>query len=223
MNLQKNRSTLNYEAGYHKHRHSNHSNKIYYEARAKVSLIKFFKNIDFNNTKILDFGCGMGQNIYFIPNATGYDISQYGLEFCRSKGLKVTNDLEEINDEGFDLVFSSHVLEHHPNPMKMIDDIKTKLKPGKKLILVIPYERHGKGKFELDLNQHLFNWNFQNINNLLIVSGFRIIQNSYLRGAGYSKLLFLYKINFNLYYFATNLLSRLFGIKEMLIVATKIN
>jgi hypothetical protein len=96
-----------------------------------------------------------------------------------------------------------------------------KLKKGKKLILVIPHERHGRGKFEYDLNQHLYTWNFQTINNLLLTTGFTIKENRYIRGAGYFRLLPVAKLNFGLYRFLTNALSRLAGIKEIMVVAEK--
>lgn len=212
--------SLDYEAWYHSTRHSNHFNENYYNARAKIALTKFFKDID-RNSRVLDYGCGLGQNIYYLPNAMGYDISQFGIEFCRKKGINATTNLEDVPDEAFDVVFSAHVLEHHPHPKSMLESMYSKLKKGQKLILVIPFERHGKGKFEFDLNQHLFTWNFQAINNLLLTTGFKIEKNRYIRGAGYFRLLPLAKLNFGLYRFATNLLSRLAGIKEMMIVASK--
>ncbi len=212
---------VDYEENYHTHRHNNHANDAYYEARARIALDKFFSRVD-KNSRILDFGCGLGQNIYYLPNASGYDVSQFGVDFCKSKGINATNDLESLEDESFDIVFSAHVLEHHPYPKTMLEDIYKKLKKGKDLILVIPFERHGKGQFELDLNQHLYCWNFQAINNLLITTGFQIQQNKYIRGAGYHRLLFLRKISYQLYRRVTNLASYLFGIKEMMIIATKL-
>lgn len=212
---------VDYEENYHSQRHKDHFNENYYMARAKIALFKFFKRVD-TKSRILDYGCGLGQNIYHLPNAFGYDISQYCIDFCRSKGIKVTRNIDDYENESFDLVFSSHVLEHHPNPKNMIAEMYQKLKPKHDLILVIPFERHGKAQFELDLNQHLYNWNFQNINNLLITSGFKIKTNKYIRGAGYSKLLKLRDFNFQLYYRSTILLSYLAGIKEMMIVAQKI-
>jgi SAM-dependent methyltransferase len=211
---------VDYEAGYHEKRHENHYKQEYYDARAQIAVKKFFSGVDLNQ-RILDYGCGLGQNIYKLPNAMGFDISEHGVKFCKTKGINATNDKAAVPDESFDVVFTSHVLEHHPHPKTMIEEMKSKLKPGKKLILVIPHERHGKAKFELDLNQHLYNWNFQNINNLLLTSGFEINENRYLRGAGYYKLLPFAKINFGLYRFLTNLASRLFGIKEIMVVATK--
>jgi len=214
------KSTLDYEEWYHTERHNTHFNDDYYNSRAKIALTKFFTGFD-TNSRVLDFGCGLGQNIYYLPNAMGYDISKFGVEFCKNKNIKATNNLNEVPDEGFDIVISTHVLEHHPNPKEMLEQIFSKLKKGASLILVIPHEVHGIPKFELDLNQHLFTWNFQAINNLLITTGFKVVKNKYVRGAGYNKLLKLARINFNLYKTATNLLSRLSGIKEMMIVAVK--
>jgi ubiquinone/menaquinone biosynthesis C-methylase UbiE len=213
-------TTLDYESWYHSTRHSNHFNEAYYNARARIAIDKFFSGVD-KNSRILDFGCGLGQNIFYMPNAVGYDISKFGIEFCRKKGINATTQLEDIPDESFDVVFSAHVLEHHPHPMTMLEEMYRKLKKGQKLILVIPHERHGKAQFKYDLNQHLYTWNFQAINNLLLTVGFQIQENRYLRGAGYFRLLPLAKINFGLYRFVTNTVSRLFGIKEMMIVAKK--
>ncbi len=214
-------SEVDYESGYHDERHPNHGNEDYYNARAKIALSKFFLGID-KSKRVLDYGCGLGQNIFYLPNAVGYDISVHGVSFCRQKGINATNNLEDLENESFDYVFSSHVLEHHPYPKQMIEEMREKLKTGSDLLLVIPFERHGKAKFELDLNQHLYNWNFQNINNLLLTTGFAIKENKYLRGAGYNRLLALGKKNFKLYKLATNSVSYLAGIKEMMVVATKI-
>jgi SAM-dependent methyltransferase len=214
------RQTVDYESWYHTERHNTHFNEAYYNARAEIALTKFFSGVD-KNAKLLDFGCGLGQNIYKMPNAMGYDISQFGVEFCRKKGIQATTDLTAVPDGAYDVIFSAHVLEHHPHPKTMLEDIFSKMKSGGRLLLVLPYETHGRAKFEFDLNQHLFTWNFQAINNLLLLSGFKIKENKYVRGAGYNRLLPLAKINFGLYRTATNLLSRLMGIKEMMIVATK--
>jgi SAM-dependent methyltransferase len=212
---------VDYESWYHSTRHSNHFNDEYYNARAKIAVKKFFEGIDLNS-RILDFGCGLGQNIYYLPNAVGYDISEFGVEFCRKKGINATTKLDDIENESFDVVFSSHVLEHHPHPKQMLEEMYQKLKPGHKLVLVIPFERHGKAQFQFDLNQHLYTWNFQAINNLLLTVGFKIEENKYIRGAGYHRLLPLAKkFGFPFYRFATNFASRAAGIKEMMIVARK--
>lgn len=214
------KNTLDYEEWYHTERHNTHFNEDYYNSRAKIAITKFFEGFN-TESRILDFGCGLGQNIKYLPNAMGYDISKFGVEFCRKKNITATNNVDDLPNDHFDIVLSTHVLEHHPNPKEMLEQIYYKLKKGASLILVIPHEVHGKASYNLDLNQHLFTWNFQAINNLLITTGFIIKKNKYVRGAGYYKLLPLAKINFSIYRTATNLLSRLSGIKEMMIIAEK--
>jgi SAM-dependent methyltransferase len=66
-------NTVDYEEWYHTERHSTHFNDDYYNARAEIAVKKFFDGFD-TSKSILDFGCGLGQNIYKIPNAVGYDI-----------------------------------------------------------------------------------------------------------------------------------------------------
>lgn len=212
---------LHYEEDYHAIRHASNFNHKYYEAKAYVAKRKYFDAFVDKGASVLDYGCGMGQNILYVDNAQGYDISEYALDFARSKGIKATNNINSIADNSMDVVFSAHVLEHHTHPYDMIAEIRSKLKPGGKLVLVIPHERHGKADFKLDLNQHLFMWNFQNINNLLMVSGFEIKKNKYMRGAGYNKLLDLYDIDKELYRKATKLAAYASGIKELLIIAEK--
>jgi len=217
-----NRSVVDYEEWYHTERHNTHHHEEYYDARGKIALQKFFLDCDLK-ARILDFGCGVGQNILYLPNAMGYDISKYSTEFAKKKGINATSDLAVVPNESFDIVFSAHVLEHHPHPKTMLEDIHQKLMPGGKLILVLPHERHGKAEGKLDLNQHLYAWNFQNINNLLITTGFAIKSNRYLRGAGYNRLLPLLKLGgLGLYRTATNLVSRLAGIKELMTIAVKV-
>lgn len=211
---------LNYEKDYHQSVYKDNTSDKYYEEKARLAVKKYFQGIP-SDAKILDVGCGMGQNIYRMPNAVGYDISEYALDYCRRKGINVVNNLDLIPDGSIDIVFSSHTLEHLENPRDMLGTMKNKLKDSGKLILVLPVENHGHSSFELDINQHLFCWNFRTINNLLLVSGFKIISNQYLRGAGYGKLLSLSKINRKLYDLATQLMAYLFGIKEMKIVASK--
>ena len=102
----------------------------------------------------------------------------------------------------------------------MLEEIGSKLKPGKPLRLVIPYERHGKVDFAMDVNQHLHMWNFRTINNLLQTTGFEIQANKYVYGAGYERLLAFARYP-DLYYQLTNVVSKLAGIREIMVIATK--
>jgi SAM-dependent methyltransferase len=211
-----------YEKDYHKHLHGHlYSNKQYYKVRAKLAKLKYFKNIPIN-AKVLEFGCGLGQNIVGMPNATGYDISQFSLEECRKKGIKVTDNLKKLKDNSFDIVFSAHVLEHLENPSEAILQMKKKLKNDGKLIIILPTERHRHvSNFNLEASQHLYGWTFKTFNQLLLKHGFRIVKNKYHRGEGFSMLLPLSKINFTLFDYLTQAIGYIHGTKEMMFVAKK--
>ena len=208
-----------YEKEYHTDKHRYLHNDEYYKARAKLTLKKYFNNVQ-RGQSVLEFGCGMGQNIYYLPNAYGYDISSYALQKCREKRIKVYNDFDKVPENSFDVVFSCHVLEHLEDPLKNIKQLRKKLKKDGKLILVLPVEKHRKASFRPDKNQHLYSWNFRTINNLLAKSGFKVTENEYLRGKAYMKLLPFSSISFGLYSFLTGF-AGLFGGKEMKIVAVK--
>ena len=189
-----------------------------YPAKAKIALNKYFKGFP-KDIKILDFGCGLGHNTYLFPNSVGYDISEFSLDFCRKMGKQVINNIEDAEDNSFDVVFSSHTLEHVENPYETLEILKRKLKPDGRLILILPVEHHRKASFKIDINQHLFCWNFRTINNLLIKRGFEILKNKYCHGIGYQKLYFISKISQRLFECVTTFISRILFIKEMMIVA----
>lgn len=134
---------LNYEEQYHGCIHKALHGDFYYEQRALISSRKYLKNIP-KSARILEVGCGLGQNIYLFKNAVGYDISQYSRDFCRKKGVQVIASLEEAVDGSFDAVLFCHSLEHVPNPYELIHAIYPKLKLEGKLLVVLPFERHGQ-------------------------------------------------------------------------------
>ena len=158
-------NVLDYEKKYHEKIHHSYESDTYFEAKAFAAKYKYFNNVE-ENAVILDYGCGFGQNIYLQRNAIGYDVSEYALHFCKIKGVEVTPNLEDIAEQSCDIVFSSHALEHIPTPKEALENMYNKLKSNGKLILILPVEEHGKASFELDENQHLYCWNFQNINNV---------------------------------------------------------
>jgi SAM-dependent methyltransferase len=212
---------LGYEEEYHKLKHENlYSNEDYYKTRARLSLIKYFNGIN-QDSRVLEFGCGLGQNIFLIKNAIGYDISKFAVEFCNKKGINATTDLKKLKKDSFDMVFSCHVLEHLENPLDTIKLMCKRLKKGGKLITILPVEKRNKNSLEIDENQHLYCWTFQTFNNLLIKSGFKPIENTYLRGSGYKKLLPISRISIKLYILMTKIMAFLKGSKEMKIVAIK--
>ena len=211
-----------YEKEYHLKKHDYlYNNQEYYLARAIVAKEEYFIGIVKIEDKILEFGCGLGQNIYLIRGAVGYDISKFALDFCKEKGVNVVKNLKGIKNGSFDVVLCCEVLEHLENPLKELKIMKSKLKEKGKLILTVPITKWKRPKLK-DLNQELYCWDYQTVTNLLIRAGFYPIDYKILRRTGFKKWLFLYKANFfHLYLFFTWLSAIIFGSKHMRIIAVK--
>ncbi|MEM3405613.1 MAG: class I SAM-dependent methyltransferase [Candidatus Pacearchaeota archaeon] len=215
---------MKYNQFYHSCVHNYLINDIeYYLIRAKISFLRYFSNIPLKNKKILEYGCGMGQNIFLIKNqAKGYDISKFALKFCKQKGIKIINNKKFIKNNFYDIILSSHVLEHLENPLNNLKFLNRKLKKGGLLILIIPLEKNNKSSLNPDLkNYHLYSWTFKTINNLLHKAGFKVLRNEVFYGTAYHKLKFLARIRFFLYLSLTTLIGRLLGSSELKIIAEK--
>jgi len=73
--------------------------------------------------RVLDFGCSWGYGTYQLRqqgfDAVGFEISRPRAEFGRTKlGLNLIDsfdELAELQEGSFDIVFSNHVVEHLPN------------------------------------------------------------------------------------------------------------
>lgn len=211
-----------YEKEYHEKKHNYlYDNEDYYLARARVAKEQYFKGIIKIGERILEYGCGLGQNIYLLHNPIGYDISSFALNFCKKKGIHVTNRIKELKNKGFDVVLCCEVLEHIEEPLKTLKVIHSKLKKGGKLILILPIEKKKRPEF-FDYNQHFYSWNSQSITNLLMRAGFYPINYKIMRRTGFRKFLFLYKANlFRPYLFFTWLTAIISGSKHRRIISVK--
>lgn len=92
---------------------------------------------------VLDYGCSWGYGVYQFSQAgyqaTGFEISRPRVEYGR-RALKVnlTSDTGTLPSEGFDAIYSAHVLEHIPDLKDALKAFQRLLKPGGKLFLYVP-------------------------------------------------------------------------------------
>lgn len=117
------------------------------------------------NVRILDLGCAGGPYATHFPNRVGFDVEQRA-------GVDVVGDAHHLpfEDDSFDIILCSEVLEHLHSPHIAIAEMQRVLKKGGKLILttrfLFPihdaphdyyrYTRHGL--------EHLFkNWKIETL------------------------------------------------------------
>lgn len=109
--------------------------------------------------KVLDYGANWGYTTYQL-NLAGYqtcafEISESRAFFGRQLGINIHTDLASVGD-GFDVVFSSHVLEHVDNPLASLHRQMDLLGPGG---LVIGFTPNGsKARRDLDWKGFHLHW-----------------------------------------------------------------
>ena len=105
------------------------------------------KNTNLKNADILDLGCGGGllteQMHKHGANVVGLDASSKTIKIAKKhakeQNLKIdyvnTNIEEYSNKKKFDVIICFELIEHVPNPSKLIENISKIIKPGGKLFL----------------------------------------------------------------------------------------
>lgn len=95
--------------------------------------------------RVVDLGCGDGGYLERLGSlAVGMDISESNLAACRQKGLAVRKaDLTQglPAEEGeFDGALVSHVLEHMPDPLHLLQECRRVLTDGAPIVVGLPVE-----------------------------------------------------------------------------------
>ena len=151
-------------------RHSNKEvgTKEYFEEVTKRKYLVESHILDFadfkryNGKEVLEIGCGIGTAAQsFIENGaiyTGLDLTYSAIELARKrftvfnlKGNLIVENIEEIeniNNKKFDLVYSFGVLHHTPNISKAIKNIYNMLKEGGEFKLML-YAKNSWKFFEI--------------------------------------------------------------------------
>ena len=179
-----------YESGWPQHpppRISNGSDE-YFQARAEVQA-RFYFSPDQQRSRIFEYGCGLGQGFACLPNAAGWDVSSEARDACRKRGLSVFDELEDVPKGEWDIVVCRHVLEHLEQPLDALKAMRELTAPEGELCMILPKEEHASPLIAPDLNQHLYSWNFQSINNLLFRAGWTPYRNETMYMLGWKAFL----------------------------------
>lgn len=122
---------------------------------------------------VLDYGCGLGQVTAAFENCQYFDVAEFSRAFLVRKGKKFYSNSNEIPLGQFDVVVSSHSLEHTPDPYEQLKRFRGLTRASGTLVLILPIERDLRRHLKVDNNNHLFAWTFQTISNLLLASGWK--------------------------------------------------
>lgn len=106
----------------------------------------FLEKIKDKNPKILEIGCGFGELVNLCTkngfNYTAIEPSQHRSSVLQKEGLPViTETVEEhleTSSDKYDVVIMDNVLEHVPEPKKIIDSLKGLMNKDAILIIIVP-------------------------------------------------------------------------------------
>lgn len=92
---------------------------------------------------IVDFGCGDGAYLREIKHETtsvsGVELQRDYVDALNAEGISCQTSLEGFSTGSIDTVVSFHVLEHLPEPLPVLNEVKRILKPGGILIIEVPH------------------------------------------------------------------------------------
>jgi len=133
-------------------------------------LLKSREHIDYvESGKFLDIGCGNGSRLLKMRNlgwqVTGVELNKKAFNECVNHNLNVFNSTLEntkFEDNSFDVVYMSHLVEHLANPCEIFEIVNNILKPNGLLYIKTPNRNSlgrkifGKYWYANDIPRHLF-------------------------------------------------------------------
>lgn len=133
------------EIDVYKRQDEEHENHWWFEGKKNIVYSILKKNINKNNLKILDFGCGVGINTKMLSNfgdVTCFDQSPEAIKYLKKKFNNNKKIFIEDNLENcaklFDLIIASDVLEHIENDEEEIKRLYKLLKPNGFFLATVP-------------------------------------------------------------------------------------
>jgi SAM-dependent methyltransferase len=151
---------------------------------AELNRWKFAAHVQPTDT-VIDFGCGSGALLAALPcrRRLGVEPNTAARERAQRNGIETFASTVDLSDEVADVVISNHALEHTLDPFVELLQLRRVLRPGGKLVFVVPSERSTSRYNPGNIDQHLFTWTPALFGNLLTESGFRVVECRLVRHA----------------------------------------
>lgn len=161
------------------------------------------------NVRVLDIGCGLGQSVAY-HNKRGCEA--YGVEtdkniqnIADTFNLKIkigTFDCRDYEQEYFDYITLDQVIEHFNNPMQILEDISSVLKPGGHVIMTtpnvsgLPRYIFGRKWINWHVPYHLHHFSKKSILLLAEKNGFEVICMKTLTSSSWMYYQWIHNISF---------------------------
>lgn len=139
----------------------------------KVTLI----NSQSGKGALLDIGAGTGDFLVAAQKdgwlTKGIEPSPKAKAIAQSKGVSFANNLNDFEDNSFDVITMWHVLEHVPNLEEYLSELKRIIKPDGTIIIAVPNfksfdaEYYGKYWAAYDTPRHLWHFSKNSIQKLV--------------------------------------------------------
>ncbi|GGF64461.1 methyltransferase [Terasakiella brassicae] len=132
--------------------------------------------------KILDIGTSTGTNLRMLvdmgfSNIQGLDFSEHAIAFCHAKGLPAVTKGDicavPFENDSFDLVVATDILEHVDDDKTALKEIYRILKPGGHALITVPMFMSLWG-LQDDISLHKRRYNKSEITNLIKAAPFSV-------------------------------------------------
>ncbi len=163
---------------------SQHYDSKYFDYQAPIGEFGGWANLTkFNNfispaDDVLDFGCGGGYllNQLDCRNKVGVEVNPTAAKTAEENGAEVYLKTADVPDDYVDVIVSNNALEHTLHPLEELKQLYPKLRPGGKIIFVVPCESITYSYKAEDINHHLYSWSPMCLGNLFTEAGFSLIE-----------------------------------------------
>lgn len=153
----------------------------------------FIHKVDNKSFSVLDFGAGIGTLAEIFYKKTSikpecFETCQASQKILSQKGFKIQNEF--LNEEKYDLIFSSNVLEHIEQDSKTVADLKKMLKKDGYLIIFVPAFNFLFGELDLKVG-HFRRYNVEMLKKICDQNDLEVENISFFDSVGFFILLFM--------------------------------
>ena len=158
--------------------------------RQWISQFAYCKSYMKNKDKLLEIGSGQGQTLFWFEeqgfSVTGIEPDERNTELINQKlksGKCISGLIEEVDmDKKFDIIWSSHVIEHLLRPDKLLVKLKKYLEDDGVIFIEVPNCENDQVLKDSILTQpHIFHFSKKALVNLSQNTGYKVEQCDFFR------------------------------------------